>query len=526
MSRWLSLLVLACVLLAGDGCVGGGGPDHEGSAGDAERPTKAVTVYQAGLELFMEFPSFVVGESSPLIAHFTDARNPEGFRAVVRGSVTAVLRFREGAEERFAVDAPLRDGVFKPIVVPTTPGEAMLTLVLEGDQMTGTVEVGTVTVHPTVAAAVAATPGEGDGEPSVIFLKEQQWKTVYATAAATARVLRGGIPANGELKPVAGRAADIAAPVSGRVEVGDRVPHLGQRVEKGEILLTILPTIGVVASDLPDAELELQRARAELGLSERELARMQNLIAAKAVPEKRLDAARVARDTAGARLTAAERHLAYYRGIQAGGAGEAGTSAFEMRAPIDGVVSFADLTRGAVVDAGTRLVSLVDTERLWLEVYVYEPDAARVEASPGATFTVAGLSREFTVDETNGRRVAVGAVVDAATRTVPVIFELPNPDGVLRPGMFTKVTLLTGETVRDVAIPESAVVDDSGRPAVFVMDGGESFFQRQVRLGVRSGGFVQVLEGVREGDRVVTRGAYEIKLSTATGAIPEHGHQH
>jgi RND family efflux transporter MFP subunit len=190
------------------------------------------------------------------------------------------------------------------------------------------------------------------------------------------------------------------------------------------------------------------------------------------------------------------------------------------------VVSFADVTPGAVVEVGRPLVAVVNPERLWLEARVYEVDAPKVERSPGASFTVAGFSQEFTVDEKTGRRVAVGSVVDRATRTVPVIFELPNPDGVLKPGMFAKVTLHTGETVRGVAIPESAVVDDGGRPTVYVMEGGESFFKRPIQPGVRSGGWVQVLEGVKEGERVVSRGAYELKLSSATGTIPEHGHAH
>jgi multidrug efflux pump subunit AcrA (membrane-fusion protein) len=149
-----------------------------------------------------------------------------------------------------------------------------------------------------------------------------------------------------------------------------------------------------------------------------------------------------------------------------------------------------------------------------------------VERSPGASFTVAGFDQEFTVDEKTGRRVAVGSVVDGATRTVPVIFELANPEGVLKPGMFAKVTLHTGQTVRGVAIPQSAVIDDNGKPTVFVMDGGESFFKRPIRLGVSSGGWLQVLEGVSEGERVVSLGAYEIKLSTATGAAVGHGHSH
>lgn len=542
----LLALALACVLSASckerghshegeaaqghDESHGGGAPhghDEGGAQGAAEpeRPDLSVTAYQDGLELFMEYPSLVVGQPSPLVAHFTDARNPDGFKVVTKGKVTATLRYADGAEERFVAEKLLRDGIFKPEVRPTKPGEATLTLRLEGEQVAGTVEAGKVTVYPTVAAAVAAAPPEEAGEPTVPFLKEQQWKTQYATTPAEARVLQGGVRANGELKPVAGQAAELSAPVAGRVLVGGPVPHLGQAVKKGDVLARLVPTSVAGTTDLATVEMEAARARAELGLAEREVTRAEELLAAKAIPEKQLDAARVAKEVAAARASAAERQLALYRGAQSG-AGGPGGAAFELRSPLDGVVSFADVMPGAVVEAGKRLVSVINPSRLWLEAKVYEADAPKVERSPGAAFTVAGFPREFTVDEKTGRRVAVGTVVDPATRTVPVLFELPNPDGALKPGMFAKVTLYTGETLRAVAIPESAVVDDSGRPTVFVMEGGESFFKRTIRPGVRSGGFVQVLDGVKEGERVVSRGAYELKLSTATGAIPEHGHAH
>jgi RND family efflux transporter MFP subunit len=303
------------------------------------------------------------------------------------------------------------------------------------------------------------------------------------------------------------------------------VPYLGKPVKKGEVLVRLAPTTAASSTDLASLELEVSRARAELGLAEREVKRAEELLAARAIPEKQLDEARVAREVATARVAAAERQRETYRGTQSGGVVQ-GAALFELRSPLNGVVAFSDVMPGAVVEAGARLVLVVNTERLWLEARVYEPDVARVENSPGASFTVAGFEREFTVDEKSGRRVAVGAVVDRATRTVPVIFELPNPGGVLKPGMFAKVQLHTGETVRGVAIPESAIVDDSGRSVVFVMKGGESFYKRAVRTGIRSGGWVQVLEGVREGERVVSRGAYDVKLAAATGAAVGHGHSH
>jgi len=489
-----------------------------------QRPGLSVTLYQSGLELFMEYPALVVGEPSPLVAHFTDASNPNGFHPVTLGQVTAVLKVFEH-EERFAADRPLRDGIFKPIVTPTRAGTATLTLRLEGPQAQGTVEAGQVTIHPTLAAALAEGEDEAPTEPTVGFLKEQQWKTEYATTEVKVRVLQGGVRATAELKPVGGQAAELSAPVDGRIPVGDAVPHLGQRVKKGQLLVRVVPSSAVTGTDLATVELDATRAKSELGLAERDLARAQELFAAQAIPEKQLDAARVSKDVALAKLEAMNHHKVAFKSAQAGSTG-AGGSAFELRSPLDGVVSFADVMPGAGVQAGTRLVSVVNTARLWLEARVYEADIGKVQEAVGATFTVTGLDREFSIDASNGQRIAVGAVVDRLSRTVPVLFELANTDGLLKPGMFARAMLFTGQTVRAVAVPESAVVEEGGKPTVFVLDGGESFFKRAIKLGVRSGGYVQVLDGLKEGERVVSRGAYEIKLSSASGAIPEHGHQH
>ncbi|HEY0710514.1 MAG TPA: efflux RND transporter periplasmic adaptor subunit, partial [Polyangia bacterium] len=285
------------------------------------------------------------------------------------------------------------------------------------------------------------------------------------------------------------------------------------------------PTNLVSGTSLASIDLEVSRASAEHSLAQRELKRSEELFAAKAIPEKQLDSARTAVEIARARLDAATRERGVFRSAQPGASGGARNGGFELRSPLTGVVSYADVMPGAVVEAGTRLLSVVNTERLWLEAKVFETDAPRIETSSGASFTVAGFERAFTVDEKNGRRVAVGAVVDRTTRTVPVIFEFANP-GSLKPGMFAKVDLLTGETLRGVAVPQTAVVDDNGRAVVFVMADGENFHKRVIRPGVRSSGFVHVLEGVKEGERVVTVGAYDIKLATAVGATPEHGHQH
>lgn len=510
------LLLVPCFAfaIACSGLPGGhehAGDGHGADAAEDLRPGLTVTLYQSGLELFMEYPAFVAGQESPLVAHFTDARDPEAFHWVTEGRVTATLRYADGTEEGFVAEKLLRNGIFKPIVKPGKAGEATLTLVLEGP-VAGTVEVGVVSVHATTDAAVAAAPPEESvGESTVGYLKEAQWKTQYATAPAEQRSIRGGVRASGEISPVAGRSAEIVAPVAGRIRTSS-APYVGLRLKRGESVLSLLPLSG----DAAGAEASVSRASAALALAEKELARAEALHGAAVYSQKQLDAARTVREVASSDLRAAEAQ----RGAWTGSSGGA---ALEIRSPLDGVVVFADVAPGALVDAGARLLSIVDPARVWLYCHVTDTDAPKVEGSPGATFTVPGIQAPFHVE---GGLVAVGAAVDPDTRTVPVIFELDNAAGTLKPGMFAKVTVHTAATVEGVVIPEAALVDDGGRPTVYVMDGGESFFARRVRIGARADGLVQVLDGVAAGERVVSRGAYEIKLSSAGGAIPEHGHAH
>jgi multidrug efflux pump subunit AcrA (membrane-fusion protein) len=157
---------------------------------------------------------------------------------------------------------------------------------------------------------------------------------------------------------------------------------------------------------------------------------------------------------------------------------------------------------------------------------VFEPDIPRVDQARSGWFTLEGYDEPFAIDETTARLVTVGRVVDPRSRTVPVIFDLVNPAEKLRVGQFAKVDIATGPPVKAVAIPESALIEEGGKPFVFVQVEGEAFERRPLVIRLRSRGWVQITEGVKAGERVVTRGAYDIKLASASGAIPAHGHAH
>lgn len=478
---------------------------------DDERPGESVTVYADGLELFLEFPALVAGEDSPLVAHFTDARDPRGFVWVTDGQVTATLRYADGQDEQFQVDHLLRSGIFKPVVHPSHAGPATLELTLLGP-VSGTVPVGPVTVYETVAAAAAAASPEEVGEAPLPYLKESQWKTVYATALAERRTLRAAVPAPAEITAPTGKLVEIASPFSGRVAT-ELPPRVGQAVVAGELLGTVIP----LGQDRGEADVGRARAEADLALAEAAAERARRLYPG-SISKRQLDAAE-------SDVVVARRAVDAARGRQ-GGWRATGGSGFDLRSPIDGVVAFTEVLPGRVVAEGTPLLTVVDAHRLWAVAHVFESDAARIFGTPGLELEVSGHEDPLVLDASTGAEVvSVGSAIDPRTRTVPVTVAFANP-GNLMPGMFAAARVYTAESRDAVAVPAAAVVDDGGFPTVFVMDGGESFFKRRVVTGARDGDWVEVVSGVQAGDRVVSRGAWEVKLATMPGAIPAHGHQH
>ncbi len=360
-------------------------------------------------------------------------------------------------------------------------------------------------------------------EQPVPYLKEQQWKTQYATAPAEVRPLRASVRVFGELRAAPGREVELSAPVSGRVDVVGAIPRVGQAVKRGDLFLTIAPAGAAGGADRAGLELEERRARAELGLAEREHKRAQDLFATQAVAERQVDAARVAVEMAEARLRTATAQLTALRSAQSNQSGGR-AAAFDLRAPFDGVIARSAVMRGAFVAAGTPLFAVVDPRELSLVAHVPEQDLAAMADLEGAGFRVHGQASERSVGMED--HLGLSPTLDPATRTASLTFAVDNAAGDLRPGQAARVTLYRKAATDGVAVPRQAVVDDNGAPAVFVMDGGEGFFKRRIVLGASDGDFMGVLSGVQAGDRVVSRGAYEVKLSTTAGAIPAHGHQH
>ena len=508
--KYVSLIVLACSLAAG--CRG-----HAPTAAPAEDEGPdplSVTRWTGKTELFAEYPSLVAGQTSRFAIHLTTL---EPFKAVTEGTMEVQLRSADGQVESFSADGPSRPGIFGVDVKPARAGKRDLILTWRSKTLSDIHHVGPVDVFADANAAAAAAPKVAEGE-AISFLKEQQWTLDFATAVVQERPLRASLRVPGELVPAAGGEADVLSPIDGRL-LSVTPSATGATVSRGQELARIQPPPDAPA-DLPQIERARAQATSALEFARRDRERAERLVSAGAAPQKRLDEARAAEAQVTAALRAAEAQLAQFNTSRTGGVANA-ANAFVIRAPINGVIVRREAAPGMHVASGTPLFHLVDPTSVHVVGHVPESQLARARQTNSAQIEVPGTTAMLPA----GKMMSIGRVLDPQSRTVPITFAADNRVLGLAVGQSVFLHLMMNETAPAPVVPASALVDDAGRPIVFVQVEGESFERRPVTVGAREGELVQV-SGLKAGEHVVTKGAHLVRLASLSTSVPAHGHVH
>jgi RND family efflux transporter MFP subunit len=473
----------------------------------------SVSRWTGNTELFMEYPALVAGQSGRFAVHFTRLDNFKPMRA---GKVEVRLD-GSGGSEMFSSPAPSRPGIFGVDVKPGRAGDYRMTVSVDSPDLKDSHDLGTVTVYADEASA-AKHPVAKLQEETIAFLKEQQWSLDFATQVSSERSERASFTAAAEVRPRAGGQGEVTAPIDGRLIEAAAIP-LGQTVSRGQILAQIAPPTSTPADR---AALDLAKAEAEnaLGFARKDRERAQRLVDAGAVPARRVEEARMNERTQEARLSAADARLAQYEASREAG-NDSGVRSFSVRAPISGAVIESRAVSGANVRSGDSLFRIVDVSRVYVAASVPEAEMSTLRQVTGAELVLPGGGLKSI-----SKPISIARVVDPQSRTVPVLYEVDNSDRQLAVGQAVSVRLFTSPNTTAPAVRESAIVDDAGRPVVFVQVAGEAFARRPVTLGNRQGQYVQVTSGVKAGERVVTKGAYLIRLAAMSNQIPAHGHVH
>jgi len=194
-----------------------------------------------------------------------------------------------------------------------------------------------------------------------------------------------------------------------------------------------------------------------------------------------------------------------------------------LRAPIAGRIVEVMATLGASYEEGAPLFRIVRTDRVELRAQIPSADAAAVRAVAELALEIPGRPDPVSL---KAEHMHDSGVIDEKTGALPVQFQVANPGGQLLVGQHATAVLYRRDRTRVPAINKQALLTEAGRPYVWVQSGGEEFVRRYIEIATRDGDWVGVKSGLKAGDRVVIRGAYEVQLAAASKGLPAEGHVH
>lgn len=291
----------------------------------------------------------------------------------------------------------------------------------------------------------------------------------------------------------AGRLQDIS------VRLGDQVRR-GQRIAKIEDQ-EIQEQVRQAEAAFEVSKATIRQRDADLSLAKTNVERARNLFARELLPQQTLDdnearfqAAVAQLDLARAQNTQSQARLEELK---------INLDNTNILAPVDGFVARRAVDPGAFVGQNAPVVDVVDIRRVRLVVNVVEKDLKQIKLGDNASVNVDA----FPGENFSGRIARVSPVLDATTRTATIELEIPNGDYRLKPGMYARVNITTDNRRDALAVPANAVVDVNGRRGVYVADENNTARFRAVRVGIEDPKFIEILEGINEGDTVVTTGA-------------------
>lgn len=273
-----------------------------------------------------------------------------------------------------------------------------------------------------------------------------------------------------------------------RSEMAGRITEIsfkeGEAVEKGDVLIRF---------EDADAAAEVTLAEAELALRQADYDRIAKLHSQKIESVKKFDEVKAHLETAKAKLEKAKAQL----------------EKTKIVAPFSGNIGLIDVSVGAYVQAAQDLVKLVDNSPIKIDFKVPEQNVHDVGVGQTAEMILDGFAGETFIATV----ASVDASLDAVSHSLSLRATCPNDDGRLRAGMFASISLIVGEKGNTIMVPESAVTRDGDREFVWAVHSGRAG-RRRVITGTREKGKVEILQGLRSDELVVTAG--QIKLGEGT----------
>lgn len=346
---------------------------------------------------------------------------------------------------------------------------------------------------------------EGSENPDeVVFTPEKAAAVGLKTAIIKPLDFKEVIKTSGRIQAAQGDESVLIANVSGVVKLG-KLPFLeGTPVGKGQAVLSLS------SSNLAEGDV-LVRTRSAYETAKKEYERAEALVESRIVSAKEYEQAKMAYETAKAAYDAI--------------AGSSTGGGVSVSSPISGYIKSIQVSEGEYVAVGQPLATIAQNRRLVLRAEVSEKHYSKLSRIRSANFYTPYDRTVYNLQELNGRVLSYGRSSGDASFYVPVTFEFDNR-GTMVPGSYVEVYLQADPLPNVLAVPVSSLVEIQGTYYVFVRLDEECYRKQEVSLGMNDGQFVQILSGLNDGDEVVTKAAYQLRLASVSGVMPAHTHNH
>lgn len=344
---------------------------------------------------------------------------------------------------------------------------------------------------------------EGEHADEILFTKEQAKAAGLEIQDVKSETFSEVIKTSGQIQAAQGDEATIVATSNGIVSFPNQSIIEGAAVSSGTTIVTIS------AKNLYEGD-PTAKAKIAYETALKEFKRSESLVKDQIISAKEFDQTRMRFENA--------------KTVYEAQAANVTSSGVRVNSPINGYVKSKLINQGEYVSVGQPVAIVSQNRKLQLRAEVAENYYSELKKINNANFALSYNNKVYKLSDLNGRLISFGKTSDNSSFYIPVIFEFDNIGDII-PGSYVEVYLLSVPQDNIISIPVSALAEEQGLYFVYLQIGEEEYTKREVILGQSNGERVKVISGIRNGDKIVTKGTYQVKLAATSSIIPE-GHSH
>ena len=346
---------------------------------------------------------------------------------------------------------------------------------------------------------------EGEHADEIVFTKAKAKTVGLEVQSVKPGVFSEVIKTSGQIQAAQGDEVTIVATSNGIVAFPNQSITEGASVNAGATIVTLS------AKNLYDGD-PIAKAKIAYEMALKDYQRSESLIKDKIISAKEFEQTRLRYENA--------------KTVYKAQAANVTATGVKVTSPISGYIKNRLVNQGEYVSVGQPIATVSKNRRLQLRAEVSESDFNELKNIRSANFVMSYSNRVYKLSDLNGRLLSFGKASDQSSFYIPITFEFDNIGDII-PGSYAEVYLLSAPQDNVISIPVSALTEEQGLYFAYIQLDAEGFAKREVTLGQSNGERVKILSGLKDGDKIVTKGTYQVKLAANTSVVPEgHSHSH